>query len=120
MIGKSDQFFLNNQVVRITTQSLECDYEISLANEDSKMKTYLMRTAIAHTMLAAALIALPVADSMARSTPKSTQAWWPANLDLTPLRQYERSANLLVVILITPPSLRSWILMRWKQTSTAH
>ncbi len=93
MIGKSDQFFLNNQVVRITTQSLECDYEISLANEDSKMKTYLMRTAIAHTMLAAALIALPVADSMARSTPKSTQAWWPANLDLTPLRQNERSAN---------------------------
>lgn len=95
MIGKSDQFFLNNQVVRITTQSLQCDYEISLANEDSKMKTHLMRTAIAHTMLAAALIALPVADSMARSTPKSTQAWWPANLDLTPLRQNERSANPL-------------------------
>ena len=59
------------------------------------MKTHLMRTAIAHTMLAAALIALPVADSMARSTPKSTQAWWPANLDLTPLRQNERSANPL-------------------------
>jgi catalase-peroxidase len=95
MIGKSDQFFLNNQVVRITTQSLQCKVEISRANEDSKMKTHLMRTAIAHTMLAAALIALPVADSMARSTPKSTQAWWPANLDLTPLRQNERSANPL-------------------------
>ena len=95
MIGKSDQFFLNNQVVRITPHSLKCDYEISLANEDSKMKAHLMKTAIAHTMLAAALIALPVADSMARSTPKSTQAWWPANLDLTPLRQNERSANPL-------------------------
>ena len=59
------------------------------------MKAHLMKTAIAHTMLAAALIALPVADSMARSTPKSTQAWWPANLDLTPLRQNERSANPL-------------------------
>ena len=32
------------------------------------MKAHLMKTAIAHTMLAAALIALPVADSMARST----------------------------------------------------
>ena len=30
---------------------------------------------------------------MARSTPKSTQAWWPTSLDLTPLRQNERGAN---------------------------
>ena len=57
------------------------------------MKVTLMKTALAHTALAAALVALPVVDSMARSTPKSTQAWWPASLDLTPLRQNERSAN---------------------------
>ena len=59
------------------------------------MKVNLMKTAIAHSVLATALIALPVVDSMARSTPKSTQAWWPANLDLTPLRQNERSTNPL-------------------------
>ena len=57
------------------------------------MKGTLMKTAFAHTALAAALVALPVVDSMARSTPKSTQAWWPTSLDLTPLRQNERSAN---------------------------
>ena len=57
------------------------------------MKMTLTRTAFAHTALAAALVALPVVDSMARSTPKSTQAWWPTSLDLTPLRQNERSAN---------------------------
>ena len=51
--------------------------------------------AVAHTALAAALVALPVIESVARSTPKSTQAWWPANLDLTPLRQNERSTNPL-------------------------
>ena len=59
------------------------------------MNTHLFRTALVHTTLAAALIALPVLDSMARSTPKSTQAWWPASLDLTPLRQNEHSANPL-------------------------
>jgi len=59
------------------------------------MKAHFLKTAIAHSVVAAALIALPVVDSMARSTPKSTQAWWPASLDLTPLRQNERSANPL-------------------------
>ena len=59
------------------------------------MKAHLMKTAIAHSVLAAALISLPVVDSMARSTPKSAQAWWPASLDLTPLRQNEHSANPL-------------------------
>ena len=59
------------------------------------MKVTLMKTAIVHTALAAALVALPVVESMARSTPKSTQAWWPASLDLTPLRQNEHSANPL-------------------------
>ena len=32
---------------------------------------------------------------MARSTPKSAQAWWPTTLDLTPLRQNEHNANPL-------------------------
>ena len=59
------------------------------------MKVTILNTAIAHTALAAALVALPVMDSVARSTPKSTQAWWPASLDLTPLRQNERSTNPL-------------------------
>ena len=59
------------------------------------MKVTLIKTAVAHTALAAALVALPVIDSVARSTPKSTQAWWPASLDLTPLRQNERSTNPL-------------------------
>ena len=59
------------------------------------MKVALLKTAVAHTALAAALVALPVIDSVARSTPKSTQAWWPASLDLTPLRQNERSTNPL-------------------------
>ena len=45
------------------------------------MKVTLLKTAVAHTALAAALVALPVIDSVARSTPKSTQAWWPASLD---------------------------------------
>ena len=59
------------------------------------MKVTLLKTAVAHTALAAALVALPVIESLARSTPKSTQAWWPASLDLTPLRQNERSTNPL-------------------------
>ncbi len=59
------------------------------------MKVTLLKTAVAHTALAAALVALPVIESVARSTPKSTQAWWPASLDLTPLRQNERSTNPL-------------------------
>ena len=59
------------------------------------MKVSTLKMAVAHTALAAALVALPVIESVARSTPKSTQAWWPANLDLTPLRQNERSTNPL-------------------------
>ena len=59
------------------------------------MKMTLMKTTVVHTALAAALVALPVIESAARSTPKSTQAWWPTSLDLTPLRQHERSANPL-------------------------
>ena len=59
------------------------------------MKLTLTKTVLAHTALAATLVALPVFESMARSTPKSTQAWWPASLDLTPLRQNERSNNPL-------------------------
>ena len=59
------------------------------------MKFTLTKTVLAHTALAATLVALPVFESMARSTPKSTQAWWPASLDLTPLRQNERSDNPL-------------------------
>ena len=51
---------------------------VTLFNEDSSMKVTLFKTAVAHTALAAALVALPVIDSVARSTPKSTQAWWPA------------------------------------------
>ena len=61
------------------------------------MKVTLLKTAVAHTALAAALVALPSIESVARSTPKSTQAWWPASLDLTPLRQNERSTNPLGV-----------------------
>ena len=59
------------------------------------MKVTLFKMAVAHTALAATLVALPVIDAVARSTPKSTQAWWPASLDLTPLRQNERSTNPL-------------------------
>ena len=59
------------------------------------MKLTLTKTVLAHTALAATLVALPVFESMARSTPKSTQAWWPTSLDLTPLRQNERSNNPL-------------------------
>ncbi|MDA8731698.1 catalase/peroxidase HPI [Luminiphilus sp.] len=40
-------------------------------------------------------MALPAHDVMARSTPKSAQAWWPTTLDLTPLRQNEHNANPL-------------------------
>jgi catalase-peroxidase len=40
-------------------------------------------------------MALPAHDLMARSTPKSAQAWWPTTLDLTPLRQNEHNANPL-------------------------
>ena len=68
---------------------------VTVFNEDSTMKVTLFKTAVVHTALAAALVALPVIDSVARSTPKSTQAWWPASLDLTPLRQNERSTNPL-------------------------
>ena len=59
------------------------------------MKMTIMKTAFAHTALTLTLVALPVADSIARSTPKSTQAWWPTSLDLTPLRQNERGTNPL-------------------------
>ena len=59
------------------------------------MKMTLMKTTVVHTALAAALVALPAIESVARSTPKSTQAWWPTSLDLTPLRQHDRSANPL-------------------------
>jgi catalase-peroxidase len=40
-------------------------------------------------------MALPAHDVMARSTPKSAQAWWPTTLDLTPLRQNEHNADPL-------------------------
>ena len=35
------------------------------------MKVTILKVAVAHTALAAALVALPVIDSVARSTPKS-------------------------------------------------
>ena len=59
------------------------------------MKGNAITLAIAHLALAATLMALPAHDVMARSTPKSAQAWWPTTLDLTPLRQNEHNANPL-------------------------
>ena len=59
------------------------------------MKGNAITLAIAHLALAATLMALPAHDLMARSTPKSAQAWWPTTLDLTPLRQNEHNANPL-------------------------
>ena len=59
------------------------------------MKGNAITLAIAHLALAATLMALPAQDLMARSTPKSAQAWWPTTLDLTPLRQNEQNANPL-------------------------
>ena len=59
------------------------------------MKGKAITLTIAHVALAATLMALPAQDVMARSTPKSAQAWWPTNLDLTPLRQNEHNADPL-------------------------
>ena len=59
------------------------------------MKGNAITLAIAHLALAATLMALPAHDVMARSTPKSAQAWWPTTLELTPLRQNEHNANPL-------------------------
>ena len=59
------------------------------------MKGNAITLAMAHLALAATLMALPAQDLMARSTPKSAQAWWPTTLDLTPLRQNEHNANPL-------------------------
>ena len=59
------------------------------------MKGNAITLAIAHLALAATLMALSAHDVMARSTPKSAQAWWPTTLDLTPLRQNEHNANPL-------------------------
>ena len=59
------------------------------------MKGNAITLAMAHLALAATLMALPAQDLMARSTPKSAQAWWPTTLDLTPLRQNEHNADPL-------------------------
>ena len=59
------------------------------------MKGNAITLAMAHLALAATLMALPAHDLMARSTPKSAQAWWPTTLDLTPLRQNEHNADPL-------------------------
>ena len=59
------------------------------------MKGNAITLAITHLALAATLMALPAHDVMARSTPKSAQAWWPTTLDLTPLRQNEHNADPL-------------------------
>jgi catalase-peroxidase len=63
--------------------------------EGNIMKGNAITLAMAHLALAATLMALPAHDVMARSTPKSAQAWWPTTLDLTPLRQNEHNANPL-------------------------
>ena len=76
------------------------------------MKGNAITLAITHLALAATLMALPAHDVMARSTPKSAQAWWPTTLDLTPLRQNEHNADPLVRVLITRLLLRRWILRR--------
>ena len=44
---------------------------VTVFNEDSIMKVTILKVAVAHTALAAALVALPVIDSVARSTPKA-------------------------------------------------
>lgn len=59
------------------------------------MKGNGITLAMAHLAVAATLMALPAHDLMARSTPKSAQAWWPTTLDLTPLRQNEHNADPL-------------------------
>jgi len=59
------------------------------------MKGNAITLAMAHLAVAATLMALPAHDLMARSTPKSAQAWWPTTLDLTPLRQNEHNADPL-------------------------
>ena len=59
------------------------------------MKGNAITLAMAYLALAATLMALPAHNVMARSTPKSAQAWWPTTLDLTPLRQNEHDANPL-------------------------
>ena len=59
------------------------------------MKGNAINLAMAHLAVAASLMALPAHDLMARSTPKSAQAWWPTTLDLTPLRQNEHNADPL-------------------------
>jgi catalase-peroxidase len=63
--------------------------------EGNIMKGNAITLAMAHLAVAATLMALPAHDLMARSTPKSAQAWWPTTLDLTPLRQNEHNANPL-------------------------
>jgi catalase-peroxidase len=63
--------------------------------EGNIMKGNAITLAMAHLAVAATLMALPAHDLMARSTPKSAQAWWPTTLDLTPLRQNEHNADPL-------------------------
>jgi catalase-peroxidase len=63
--------------------------------EGNIMKGNAITLAITHLALAATIMALPAHDVMARSTPKSAQAWWPTTLDLTPLRQNEHNADPL-------------------------
>ena len=59
------------------------------------MKGKVITLTIAHMALAATLMTLPAQDVVARSTPKSAQAWWPTSLDLTPLRQNAQTADPL-------------------------
>ncbi len=59
------------------------------------MKYQLIKANLFRVLLMAAFVTFSSFDVMARSTPKSTQAWWPASLDLTPLRQNERNSNPL-------------------------
>ena len=59
------------------------------------MKGKVITLTIAHMALAATLMTLPAQDLVARSTPKSAQAWWPTSLDLTPLRQNAQTADPL-------------------------
>ncbi len=59
------------------------------------MKYQLIKAIPFRVLLMAAFVSFSSFDVVARSTPKSTQAWWPASLDLTPLRQNERNSNPL-------------------------
>jgi len=59
------------------------------------MKGKVITLTITHMALAATLMTLPAQDVVARSTPKSAQAWWPTSLDLTPLRQNAQTADPL-------------------------